>query len=200
MKDGGWELFILLNEGVKLERLPTRLNINYKGEILPAFLVYGVKCSRCQRQGHRRANCPLTPKRPTDAPEQAPCERRSQARPCAHYTHRGSTCCSHSGTIARKCSRPLPLFPSLSSPTATKSVEKSSPNQPQDPLQDQRDSINVTPSGKSTKSKGTPQAGAGVYLRRDREAETRNDEWEQVIEGLQFIPGLKNLLFSMTDT
>ncbi|UYV63066.1 hypothetical protein LAZ67_2003043 [Cordylochernes scorpioides] len=42
MKDGRRELFILLNEGVKLERLSTRLNINHKGEILPAFLVYGV--------------------------------------------------------------------------------------------------------------------------------------------------------------
>ncbi|UYV63177.1 hypothetical protein LAZ67_2003361 [Cordylochernes scorpioides] len=38
MKDRRRELFILLNEGVKLEKIPTRLNINHKGEIQPAFL------------------------------------------------------------------------------------------------------------------------------------------------------------------
>ncbi|UYV71245.1 hypothetical protein LAZ67_8002378 [Cordylochernes scorpioides] len=68
--DSRREMFILLNEGMKLERLPLRLDIKSMGETLPAFLSYGVKCSRCQRQGHRRANCPL--KTPAEVSGQAP--------------------------------------------------------------------------------------------------------------------------------
>ncbi|UYV83155.1 K02A2.6-like, partial [Cordylochernes scorpioides] len=77
--DGRREAFIVLHEGVTTERLPTRLNITIKGEAWPAYLSSGIKCSRCQGQGHRRANCPLlagrttapgpaTPTSPTSVP------------------------------------------------------------------------------------------------------------------------------------
>ncbi|UYV68392.1 lars-2 [Cordylochernes scorpioides] len=57
--DGRREAFIALHEGVTTERLPTRLEIKIKGEVWPAYLSYGIRCSRCHGQGHRRANCPL---------------------------------------------------------------------------------------------------------------------------------------------
>ncbi|UYV71253.1 hypothetical protein LAZ67_8002405 [Cordylochernes scorpioides] len=77
--DGRREAFIVLHEGVTTERLPTRLNITIKGEVWPAYLSSGIKCSRCHGQGHRRANCPLlagrttapgpaTPTSPTSVP------------------------------------------------------------------------------------------------------------------------------------
>ncbi|UYV73337.1 hypothetical protein LAZ67_10002771 [Cordylochernes scorpioides] len=55
--DGRRDAFIVLHEGVTTERLPTRLEIKIKGEVWPAYLSYGIGCSRWQ--GHRRANCPL---------------------------------------------------------------------------------------------------------------------------------------------
>ncbi|UYV60357.1 hypothetical protein LAZ67_1000940 [Cordylochernes scorpioides] len=64
--DGRREAFLLLNDGVSLQNLPTRLDITRKGNTLPAFLAFGIKCSRCGRQGHRRDNCPLNPNRPTN--------------------------------------------------------------------------------------------------------------------------------------
>ncbi|UYV66781.1 K02A2.6-like, partial [Cordylochernes scorpioides] len=57
--DGRREAFILLHDGVTIEKLPTRFEIKIKGEAWPAYLTYGIKCSRCHGQGHRRANCPL---------------------------------------------------------------------------------------------------------------------------------------------
>ncbi|UYV61910.1 hypothetical protein LAZ67_1007038, partial [Cordylochernes scorpioides] len=57
--DGRREAFIVLREGMSIERLPTRLEIPIKGEAWPAYLSSGIKCSRCHGQGHRRANCPL---------------------------------------------------------------------------------------------------------------------------------------------
>ncbi|UYV73066.1 hypothetical protein LAZ67_10001732 [Cordylochernes scorpioides] len=154
MKDGRRELFILLNEGVKLERLPTRLNINHKGEIRPAFMVYGVKCSRCQRQGHRRANCPLTPKRPADAPEQAPSNTGAvNPGPAPTTPTADPPSAPIPATSPENKDGPCHVSPASPPPTAAESVEKSSPDQSQDPLQDQRDSINLTPLGKSTKTK-----------------------------------------------
>ncbi|UYV81572.1 hypothetical protein LAZ67_20001564, partial [Cordylochernes scorpioides] len=57
--DGRREAFILLHDGVTVDKLPTRFEIKIKGEAWPAYLTYGIKCSRCHGQGHRRANCPL---------------------------------------------------------------------------------------------------------------------------------------------
>ncbi|UYV63065.1 hypothetical protein LAZ67_2003029, partial [Cordylochernes scorpioides] len=183
MKDGRRELFILLNEGVKLERLPTRLNINHKGEILPAFLVYGVKCSRCQRQGHRRANGPLTPKMPTDASEQAP-SNTGPSSPSLRPLHppRGPIL----ATSLENAEDPFPVSPSLSSPYGN---------------ENQRDSINLTHLGKSTKTKIEmkellKQVPVSIFA----EIEKLGLEREPVIEALQSVPGLKNLLPSMSDT
>ncbi|UYV69619.1 hypothetical protein LAZ67_6004108, partial [Cordylochernes scorpioides] len=55
---GSREAFVLLNEGRKLHQLPAKLVIISKGESTPAYVTYGVRCSRCHRQGHRRATCP----------------------------------------------------------------------------------------------------------------------------------------------
>ncbi|UYV80789.1 hypothetical protein LAZ67_19001744, partial [Cordylochernes scorpioides] len=52
------EAFVLLNEGRKLHQLPAKLVIISKGESTPAYVTYGVRCSRCHRQGHRQATCP----------------------------------------------------------------------------------------------------------------------------------------------
>ncbi|UYV69392.1 hypothetical protein LAZ67_6003423, partial [Cordylochernes scorpioides] len=57
--DGRRDIFITLHEGIIIERLPTRLEINIKGEAWPAYLSSGIRCSRCHGQGHRRAICPL---------------------------------------------------------------------------------------------------------------------------------------------
>ncbi|UYV82099.1 hypothetical protein LAZ67_21000827 [Cordylochernes scorpioides] len=56
---GSREASVLLNEGRKLHQLPTKLVIISKGESTPAYITYGVRCSKCHRQGHRRATCPL---------------------------------------------------------------------------------------------------------------------------------------------
>ncbi|UYV81644.1 K02A2.6-like, partial [Cordylochernes scorpioides] len=77
--DGRREAFIILREGMTIERLPTRLDLSIKGEAWPAYLSSGIRCSRCRGQGHRRANCPLlagratapgpaTPTSPTSVP------------------------------------------------------------------------------------------------------------------------------------
>ncbi|UYV66686.1 hypothetical protein LAZ67_4002568 [Cordylochernes scorpioides] len=69
--DGRREAFILLHEGVRLETLPTRLTIRSKGDILSAFLSFGIKCSKCGKQGHRRANCPALARQGNGNPRQA---------------------------------------------------------------------------------------------------------------------------------
>ncbi|UYV76037.1 MINOS1 [Cordylochernes scorpioides] len=56
--DGRREAFILLHDGITIDKLPTRFEIRIKGEAWPAFLSHGIKCSKCHGQGHRRANCP----------------------------------------------------------------------------------------------------------------------------------------------
>ncbi|UYV72610.1 hypothetical protein LAZ67_10000046, partial [Cordylochernes scorpioides] len=67
--DGRREAFILLHEGVRLETLPARLTIQSKGDTLSAFLSFGIKCSKCGSQGHRRASCPSLARRNFDAPK-----------------------------------------------------------------------------------------------------------------------------------
>ncbi|UYV80751.1 hypothetical protein LAZ67_19001595 [Cordylochernes scorpioides] len=50
---GNREAFVLLNEGRKLHQLPAKLVIISKGESTPAYITYGVRCSKCHCQGHR---------------------------------------------------------------------------------------------------------------------------------------------------
>ncbi|UYV60307.1 hypothetical protein LAZ67_1000791, partial [Cordylochernes scorpioides] len=69
--DGRREAFILLHEGVRLETLPTRMTIHSKGDTLSAFLSFGIKCSKCGKQGHRRANCPALARQGNSSPRQA---------------------------------------------------------------------------------------------------------------------------------
>ncbi|UYV60741.1 hypothetical protein LAZ67_1002081, partial [Cordylochernes scorpioides] len=70
--DGRREAFIILREGMTIERLPTRLDISIKGEAWPAYLSSGIRCSRCRGQGHRRANCPMLAGRTTAPGPAAP--------------------------------------------------------------------------------------------------------------------------------
>ncbi|UYV66974.1 hypothetical protein LAZ67_4003506 [Cordylochernes scorpioides] len=68
--DGHREAYIFLHDDVKLERLPTRLEIKTKDDTLPAFLFFGIKYSKCNKQGHRRVNCSMFAKQ-TISPTQA---------------------------------------------------------------------------------------------------------------------------------
>ncbi|UYV68026.1 hypothetical protein LAZ67_5002856 [Cordylochernes scorpioides] len=77
--DGRREAFILLHEGVRLETLPTRLTIQSKGDTLSAYLSFGIKCSKCGRQGHRRASCPSLARRNFDAPKRVDSPAQIQA-------------------------------------------------------------------------------------------------------------------------
>ncbi|UYV82727.1 hypothetical protein LAZ67_22000680 [Cordylochernes scorpioides] len=67
------EAFITLHDGVKISQIPARLDIKTKGVTTPVYVTYGIRCSLCHRQGHKRANCPqrtgsedklLSPERP----------------------------------------------------------------------------------------------------------------------------------------
>ncbi|UYV77270.1 hypothetical protein LAZ67_15000299 [Cordylochernes scorpioides] len=78
--DGRRETFILLREGVRLETLPTRLTIQSKGDTLSAFLSFGIKCSKCGKQGHRRANFPALARQGNGNPRQAARHLRPQHR------------------------------------------------------------------------------------------------------------------------
>ncbi|UYV63248.1 hypothetical protein LAZ67_2003548 [Cordylochernes scorpioides] len=69
--DGRREAFVLLHDGITLEKLPTRLDIKSKGDNLPAYLSFGIKCSKCGKQGHRRANCPALARQGNGSPRQA---------------------------------------------------------------------------------------------------------------------------------
>ncbi|UYV72165.1 hypothetical protein LAZ67_9002050 [Cordylochernes scorpioides] len=55
---GSRKAFIFMNEGLKIHQLPVKLDIKKRGEATPAYISYGVKCSKCHYQGHRRASCP----------------------------------------------------------------------------------------------------------------------------------------------
>ncbi|UYV64790.1 hypothetical protein LAZ67_3001980 [Cordylochernes scorpioides] len=95
--DGRHEAFILLKEGIALEKIPTRVVIRNKGNVLSAFISYGVKCSRCGRQGHRRANCPINPGRASNNGQPQPAPLPPGA----------------SSTVSRQQSRPTPAAPAL---------------------------------------------------------------------------------------
>ncbi|UYV66527.1 hypothetical protein LAZ67_4001962 [Cordylochernes scorpioides] len=67
--DGRREAFILLHDGITLDKLPTRFEVKINGEPWPAFLSYGIKSSRCNGQDARAASPPSTAPRPsTPAP------------------------------------------------------------------------------------------------------------------------------------
>ncbi|UYV67836.1 hypothetical protein LAZ67_5002189 [Cordylochernes scorpioides] len=66
--DGRREAFILLREG---------------GDTLSAFISFGIKCFKCGKQGHRRANCPALARQGNGSPRQAasPTDARPQLPP-----------------------------------------------------------------------------------------------------------------------
>ncbi|UYV85062.1 K02A2.6-like, partial [Cordylochernes scorpioides] len=109
--DGRREAFILLHEGVRLETLPARLTIQSKGDTLSAFLSFGIKCSKCGRQGHRRASCPSLARRNFDAPKRVDSPAQIQAAP-------------PSPLVPKRTGPPTPL----SSPPAPPAPSEKAPN------------------------------------------------------------------------
>ncbi|UYV64428.1 NOP2, partial [Cordylochernes scorpioides] len=134
--DGRREAFILLKDGIKLDRLPTRLDIQSKGDSLPAFLSFGIKCSKCGKQGHRRANCPSLARQnssprqaasPTDArpppppppsppppqqprrPTPAPATSASPVQPAKSSTEAPVTPSAHHPTEPMDLAQPAPV-------------------------------------------------------------------------------------------
>ncbi|UYV68095.1 hypothetical protein LAZ67_5003036 [Cordylochernes scorpioides] len=92
--DGRREAYILLHDGIKIERWPTRLDIKTKGDTLPAFLTFGIRFSKCNNQGHHRANCLMLARQtighkqasspsPTDVPSNGPAAHTSPRRSTA---------------------------------------------------------------------------------------------------------------------
>ncbi|UYV81488.1 hypothetical protein LAZ67_20001341 [Cordylochernes scorpioides] len=81
--DGRREAYILLHDGMKLERLPTRLDIKTKGDSWPAFLTFGIRCSKCHNQGHRRANCPMLARQSTGPWQASPPSHTDVTSPTA---------------------------------------------------------------------------------------------------------------------
>ncbi|UYV74288.1 hypothetical protein LAZ67_11002873 [Cordylochernes scorpioides] len=56
------EAFMMLNDGLKIHRLPTRIDIKVGGETIPAFLSHGIRYNKCHKLSHRRVNCPQNTK------------------------------------------------------------------------------------------------------------------------------------------
>ncbi|UYV64584.1 hypothetical protein LAZ67_3001246 [Cordylochernes scorpioides] len=76
--DSRREAFTMLNDGLKIHQLPTRIDIKVGGETIPAFLSHGIRCNKCHQLGHRRVNCPQNPKAAAE-PHQAPSPQKSTA-------------------------------------------------------------------------------------------------------------------------
>ncbi|UYV74925.1 hypothetical protein LAZ67_12001817 [Cordylochernes scorpioides] len=104
------EAFILLHEGVRLETLPARLTIQSKGDTLSAYLSFGIKCSKCGRQGHRRASCPSLARRNFDAPKRVDSPAQIQA------SSPSPTVPQRTGPPSPVPSPPAPLAPSEEAP------------------------------------------------------------------------------------
>ncbi|UYV64901.1 hypothetical protein LAZ67_3002337 [Cordylochernes scorpioides] len=125
--DGRREVFILLKEGSTLEKIPTRVVIRNKGNVLSAFISYGVKCSRCGRQGHRRANCPINPGRASNNGQPQPAPLPPGA----------------SSTVSRQQSRPTPAAPAL----PMEETPSAPPVTPATPLQAPEGPVGPRPAG-----------------------------------------------------
>ncbi|UYV72790.1 hypothetical protein LAZ67_10000739 [Cordylochernes scorpioides] len=108
--DGRREAFILLHEGVRLETLPARLTIQSKGDTLSAYLSFGIRCSKCGRQGHRRASCPSLARRNFDAPKRVDSPAQIQA------SSPSPTVPQRTGPPSPVPSPPAPLAPSEEAP------------------------------------------------------------------------------------
>ncbi|UYV84669.1 hypothetical protein LAZ67_X003051 [Cordylochernes scorpioides] len=60
LEDSSWadarrEAFIALRDGVKISHIPARLDVKSKGVVTHFYVTYGIKCSLCHKQGHKRA-------------------------------------------------------------------------------------------------------------------------------------------------
>ncbi|UYV78543.1 hypothetical protein LAZ67_16001952 [Cordylochernes scorpioides] len=63
LEDSCWadarrEAYITLRDGVKISHIPARLDVKSKGVVTHFYVSYGIKCTLCHKQGHKRANCP----------------------------------------------------------------------------------------------------------------------------------------------
>ncbi|UYV79089.1 hypothetical protein LAZ67_17001091 [Cordylochernes scorpioides] len=123
-KDGRREAFILLHEGVRLETLPARLTIKSKGDTLSAFLSFGIKCSKCGRQGHRRASCPSLARRNFDAPKRVDSPAQIQA------SSPSPTVPKRTGPPTPVSSPPAPLAPSEEAPSNAPVTPAAAPGTP----------------------------------------------------------------------
>ncbi|UYV74362.1 MYH9 [Cordylochernes scorpioides] len=141
--DGRREAFILLHDGITIDKLPTRFEIRIKGEAWPAFLSHGIKCSKCHGQGHRKANCPQLhghsttfrraslPSTTNLLPSTAPgLSRQSSAAPPAPALPSPAVGLSGAPPDARAASLPsTALLPSTPAPLAS-SVQVAAPAPP----------------------------------------------------------------------
>ncbi|UYV63188.1 hypothetical protein LAZ67_2003383, partial [Cordylochernes scorpioides] len=150
--DGRREAFIILHDGITIDKLPTRFEIRIKGEAWPAFLSHGIKCSKCHGQGHRRANCPQLHGRSTTArraspppstdfpPSTAPAlPRRSSAAPPAPTPPSPAAEASGAPPIARdalltSAPRPSTPVPPASSAQGAAPAPTSATPAPEDPV------------------------------------------------------------------
>ncbi|UYV64682.1 hypothetical protein LAZ67_3001651, partial [Cordylochernes scorpioides] len=133
--DGRREALILLKEGIALEKIPTRVAIRNKGNVLPAFISYGVKCSRCGRQGHRRANCPINPRRASNNGQPQPATHPPGASSTVSRQPNPSTLAAPALQMEETPSAPPPVIPapSLRAPEGPVGPRSANPQHPEPP-------------------------------------------------------------------
>ncbi|UYV83024.1 hypothetical protein LAZ67_22001804 [Cordylochernes scorpioides] len=134
--DGRREAFILLREGVRLETLPTRLTIHSKGDTLSAFLSFGIKCSKCGKQGHRRAKCPALARQGNGNPRQAasPTDARPPPPPQQPRKPAPAPATPASPVQPAKTSTEAPVTPSAPHPAEPRDLAQPAPVAPPAPL------------------------------------------------------------------